>query len=305
MDIHLTEQIRKFIFDPTIGKIVATFASLLIIFVMNKSLKRYLGTRVSDSSTRYRLKKMVSFLAFIIFAFSIGIIFSDKLGTLTVAFGVAGAGITFALQEVIASIAGWFVINFNNFFKVGDRVKLAGIKGDVIDISILRTTIMEIGDWVNGDLYNGRTVRISNSFVFKDPVFNYSAEYPFVWDEIQITIRPESDEEEAERIIDECANTVVGEYEKQSKQDWGHMVQKFMIEDARVDHFISMSVDGNGVSFTLRYITDFKSRRSTKDQLFRLINKAFKSTSNRVEWSVSTLELSSRPAIEIKESVSK
>ena len=58
---------------------------------------------------------------------------------------MAGAGIAFALQEVIASIAGWVAMSFGRFYKIGDRVQLGGIKGDVIDIELLRTTIMECG----------------------------------------------------------------------------------------------------------------------------------------------------------------
>ncbi|WP_333783394.1 mechanosensitive ion channel domain-containing protein [Nostoc sp. 'Peltigera membranacea cyanobiont' 210A] len=72
-------------------------------------------------------------------------IFSDNFRQLTVIFGVIGAGVAFALQEVIASFAGWVAISFGQFYKPGDRVLLGGIRGDVIDISILRTTIMECG----------------------------------------------------------------------------------------------------------------------------------------------------------------
>src|SRR5690606_17311423 len=110
-----------------------------------------------------------SIFAMILMLLVAGFIFSDKLSNLTVALGVTGAGIAVALKEVIASVAGWFAISFNHFFRVGDRVQLGGIKGDVIDIGVLRTTLMEIGEWVDGDLYNGRTVRVFNSFVFKEP----------------------------------------------------------------------------------------------------------------------------------------
>ena len=65
--------------------------------------------------------------------------------------------------------------------KPGDRVLLGGIRGDVIDISLLRTTLMELGEWVKGDQYNGRIVRVANSFVFKEAVLNYSADFPFLW----------------------------------------------------------------------------------------------------------------------------
>jgi small-conductance mechanosensitive channel len=116
-------------------------------------------------------------------------IFSASLGKMAVVFGVAGAGIAFALQEVIASLAGWVAISFGNIYNTGDRVQLGGIKGDVIDIGMLRTTMMEIGQWVNADLYNGRIVKIANSFVFKEPVFNYSGDFPFFWDEITVPIK--------------------------------------------------------------------------------------------------------------------
>lgn len=102
---------------------------------------------------------------------------------------VTGAGIAVALQAVIASLAGWVAIAFGRFYSTGDRIQLGGVKGDVIDIGILRTTLMEVGQWVDGDLYNGRIVRIANSFVFKEPVFNYSADFPFLWDEIKLPIR--------------------------------------------------------------------------------------------------------------------
>jgi small-conductance mechanosensitive channel len=69
--------------------------------------------------------------------------------------GVAGAGVVLALQDVIASFAGWCAIGFSRLYTVGDRVQIADTRGDVIDISILRTTMLETGNWVSGDLHNG------------------------------------------------------------------------------------------------------------------------------------------------------
>ena len=132
---------------------------------------------------------MVTFLGYFTGSIAISMIFSASLGKMAVVFGVAGAGIAFALQEVIASLAGWVAISFGNIYNTGDRVQLGGIKGDVIDIGMLRTTMMEIGQWVNADLYNGRIVKIANSFVFKEPVFNYSGDFPFFWDEITVPIK--------------------------------------------------------------------------------------------------------------------
>jgi len=196
----MEEEIKKYLFNPTIGKLVAIFIGIAIIWLILKAIQRSLFSKIKDNDNRYKAKKFGSFIGYILTIILITVVYSEKLGGLTVAFGVAGAGIAFALQEVIASFAGWLAIMFGGFYKTGDRVQLGGIKGDVMDIGVLRTTIMETGQWVDGDLYNGRIVLIANSFVFKEPVFNYSGDFPFLWDEIKIPIQYGSNYEKTKEI---------------------------------------------------------------------------------------------------------
>ena len=179
---------EAYLFNPTVGKLVAAGIGLALIWLLVKFLQRNVLSKIANNDNRYRANKFSSFIGVFLTVVMLSIVYSDKLGGLTVALGVAGAGIAFALQEVIASFAGWLAIMFGGFYKTGDRVQLGGIKGDVMDIGVLRTTIMETGQWVDGDLYNGRIVLIANSFVFKEPVFNYSGDFPFLWDEIKIPI---------------------------------------------------------------------------------------------------------------------
>ena len=193
--------INQYLFDPTIGKIVTVIIGIVVIWIIIKTIQRNILSKIKDSDNRYKAKKFGGFVGYLLTILLITVVYSDKLGGLTVAFGVAGAGIAFALQEVIASFAGWLAIVFGGFYKTGDRVQLGGIKGDVMDIGVLRTTIMETGKWVDGDLYNGRIVLIANSFVFKEPVFNYSGDFPFLWDEIKIPIQFGSNYEKAKEII--------------------------------------------------------------------------------------------------------
>ena len=127
---------------------------------------------------------------------------------------------------------------------------------------------MELGDWVDGDLYNGRITNLSNSFMFKEPLQNYSADYPFLWDEITVPIRTESDFKFARNIFHKVAAEVCGEYSKKSEKVWAKMTDKYRIEDADVEPLITLTFDENWITFTIRYVVDFKKRRSTKDQLF-------------------------------------
>lgn len=158
---------------------------------------------------------------------------------------MVGAGVAFALQEVIASVAGWIAISFGGFYKFGDRVQLGGIKGDVIDIGVLRTTIMEIGEWVNADQYNGRIVRVANSFVFKEPVYNYSAEFPFLWDEIMRPVKYGSNYKEARAMLERVAEEVVGDYARAAERAWEPVTRRYVIEPASVRPATSVAANQN------------------------------------------------------------
>ncbi len=287
----MPDSVTQIIFDPTLGKLISAVVGVLLVIVLIRLVQRSLGKVIRENSTRYRVRKFISFLGYLLAVVVIATVYSDKLGGLTVALGVAGAGIAFALQEVIASVAGWFAINFSNFYKTGDRVQLGGIRGDVIDIGMLRTTLMEVGEWVRGDLYNGRLVRIANSFVFKEPVFNYSGEFPFLWDEITVPVRHTSDRVLARQILEKVATEVIGEYTDFAKTAWRDLVGRYLIENARIEPMVTMTADENWLTFTLRYVVDFKKRRGTKDQLFQRILDEFDATAGKVSFASAAQEI--------------
>lgn len=269
--MELPPEVQNFLFDPVIGKLVVALLGIAVIFGVRRLVRNALASRVEDKTARYRTRKLIEFASYLVAALFIATVFSDRLGGFTVAFGVAGAGIAFALQEVIASFAGWIAITFGNFYKIGDRVMLGGIKGDVIDIGVFRTTVFQIGDWVAGDLYNGRVVRLANSFVFKEPVFNYSADFPFLWDEVTIPIRHGSDRARAQSLFEGVAEDLLAEYADTVQETWDQMTRNFVIENARLQPIVTMVMDENWLTYTIRYVTEFKKRRTTKDILFRAI----------------------------------
>ncbi|HBH60181.1 MAG TPA: transporter [Nitrospiraceae bacterium] len=296
----MEELIIKWLMDPTVGKLVAAFIGILIISVAVRFFKRYLTGYIKDTDNRYRARKFVTLIGYVTGIILITVIFSDKLGGLTVAFGVAGAGIAFALQEVIASVAGWLAVSAGNFYKTGDRIQLGGIMGDVIDIGILRTTLMECGQWVKADLYNGRIVRVANSFVFKEPVFNYSGDFHFLWDEIVMPVKFGCDYKLAKEIFTRVADEVAGDYARQAKNEWQVMVNKYMIEDAMVEPMITIQVTDNWMEFTIRYIVNYRKRRSTKDVLFTRIIEEIDKTDGRVGIASTTLQLVDLPELRIR-----
>lgn len=261
------EKVFELLENPSSIIWIKFLIGLALIIIAVRFSKGILGKYVSDSATRYSARKFISFFGFIVIALYTTITFNYKLSSLTLALGVTGAGIAFALQEVIVSLAGFLAVLFGNFYKAGDRVQLGGIKGDVIDIGVLRTTLMETGDWVKGDLYNGKMVRVANSFVFKEPVFNYSGEFPFLWDEIVIPIKHGCDYKLAKEKFTEILNKELGEYTESCRHAWEKLTKELYVENAQIEPMASLTFDENWISVTMRYVVDFKRRRATKDRI--------------------------------------
>ena len=266
-------------------------------------LSKFIRTRITksdiDNDASYKAKKAVTFSSYMLFLIILIFLYSSSLAGFTVALGVAGAGIAFALQEVIASFAGWLALLFGNFYKPGDRVQLGGIKGDVIDIGILRTTLMETGNWVDGDLYNGRIVRIANSFVFKEPVFNYSSDFPFLWDEIKVPVRYGSDHELARAIFSKVVNDKTNTYTEKAESTWAAMTRKYRVEKATTNPVVTLVANDNWIEFTIRYVVNYKRRRITKDELFTAILDEVNKTAGAVQFASATFEVTTLPPISI------
>lgn len=296
----MNETIRTYLYNEMVGRLIALVVGAAMIVATMRFIKSRTRTHVRDDDARYRALKTLDVATWLLVIVVAVVIFSDKLGGFTVALGVAGAGIAFALQEVIASVAGWLAVMFGGFYRTGDRVQLGGIRGDVIDVGIIRTTIMEMGQWVDGDLYNGRIVRIANSFVFKEPVFNYSGDFPFLWDEVKIPVMFGSDYDEARALFEAAAAAIAGELTDSSQLAWHGMVNKYMIEDARTSPWVTLTFNDNWVEFTIRFVVGYKARRGTKDLLFTRLLRDVEATQGRVRFASATFQLVDAPTLAVR-----
>lgn len=291
----MEELLQSFFTNPSVGKIVTIAIGVAIIWLSIKTLQRVVVSKIKDTEKRYNTKKFSTYLGYFLTVILIIIVYNNSLGNFTVALGVAGAGIAFALQEVIASFAGWLAIMFGGLYNSGDRIQLGGIKGDVMDIGVLRTTIMETGQWVDGDLYNGRIVLIANSYVFKEPVFNYSGNFPFLWDEIKIPIQYGSNYDKATEILLKTGKEVVGNLTEKSKEQWNTLQRKYRLEDAQKEPMVSIIANDNWVEFTLRYVVGYKKRRITQNDLFLKILKEIEATNGEIKFASATFQLVQTP----------
>lgn len=272
-----------------------------MIFVIITGVRKLLKKSLSNNEIKYKSQKAIEIIGYALIILITISYFSGNIKDFGLAIGLLTAGITITLQEIILSIAGSFYIFLVKVYKPGDRIEINGIKGDVIDIDSVYTTMMEIGEWVSSDNYSGRIVKLSNAFVFKGPVYNYSRDFPFVWDEFNLPIRYGSDIELAKSIVVAVAQEKLSEYVNDSIQEWKTVVNKYYIEDAIVDSTLAITITDNWIQLNLRYIVDYRKRRHTKHVLNEEIAKRFQETKGKVTLASTTFEIVRIPTINLTE----
>jgi small-conductance mechanosensitive channel len=291
--------IGQWISNPAVEKLLDVAIGIAVIGIVSVFFRRSAAKYIANSTDRYRVRKFITLLAYLVAVLLVADIYSERLAGWGVALGVASAGVAFALKDVITSVAGWVSISAGGFYKTGDRIQLAGIRGDVIDVGVFKTTLMEIGQWVNSDLYNGRIVRVSNNLVFTESVFNYSADFPFVWDEFTLPIKYGSDLVLAQELLNRVCNEVVDPYVTSAKATWDHAARKYLIDAAQFEPMVTMRATDNWIEFTIRYIVDYKKRRLTESELFRRILDELQKTSDRVQLSSGTYAIVQVPPLQV------
>ncbi|SFZ92309.1 Mechanosensitive ion channel [Flaviramulus basaltis] len=294
------EPIKKWLSEnPTLYNVFKYILLVAFVLILIQLIRRFLRKQVTDTSLRYKSQKGIEIIGYIVLILLSLSYFTGSIKDFTLAIGLFTAGIAFTLQELILSIAGSLYIFIVKVYKPGDRIEINGIKGDVIDVDSIYTTMMEIGQWVSSDNYSGRIVKLSNAFVFKGPIYNYSQDFPFIWDEFNLPIKYGSDMELAKSIVIKIASETLSEYTTNSKSQWKEVVNKYYIEDAMVDPTLAITLTDNWIQFNLRYIVDYKKRRFTKHSLNDKIHAEVEKSKGKVVLASTTLELIKIPELKV------
>lgn len=212
------------------------------------------------------------------------------LGTLSIWFDdpqhlAAGAGVltvalAFSLQRAVTSVAGYFAILWGGNFAPGDRIEIGGVRGDVIGIGFLQTTVMEMGQpaaganpelWVRSLQYTGRLVAVSNARVFDEPVYNYTRDFPYLWDEISVPIPYRADRAAAEQILLEVANTQTVQLRDVSTEALRAMRRRYFVRMEDLRPKVYHRLTDNWLELTVRFVVEVRGVRDFKDAMSREI----------------------------------
>ncbi|MFP4056556.1 MAG: mechanosensitive ion channel family protein [Candidatus Brocadiia bacterium] len=260
----------------TYRRVFVTLLVPLVVYLVELLLLSWVARRVGNDATRLTLRKAfiyVGVLAVILVLINVWLL-RERVDLVTV-LSVVGAGLALALHQVLLCCTGWLFLLIERRYGVGDRVQIGEIKGDVSDIGIFHTTLVEIGNWVAADQSTGRLVSVPNSFLFTQPVFNYTKEFEYIWNEVSVLVTFESDWRRAQQILLETAQEGVEEIQERFRTQIRRMARKYMILYQHLTPIVYPRILDSGVQLTLRYLTEPKRRRGTEAEITSKVLDAF------------------------------
>ena len=265
--------------------ILVLIGALVLRRVVVRALRRRFGTAGAggggglseagrdDRHTAYWLRKVVTYAIWALALLLIVVVWAEFGRQAGFVVGALTAGVAFALQNVLGSFAAWLGILVGKVFRTGDRVMMGGVRGDVIDVSPLRTTIMEIGSpgskedsdvWVHARQYTGRVVTISNQAFFEEPIYNYSKDFEYIWEEISIPLTYTTDWEKGRAILLEEVEEATRPFREASAEALAEMARRYLVRKSEMSPQVFVRLTDNWIELSARFVIPVRSARSVK-----------------------------------------
>ncbi len=249
-------------------KVSTSLIAVLLLWILHLVVAKLIVPRVQDIYIRYRIRKTVGYIVFIIGFLVIGRVWIRGFQALATYLGILSAGLAIALRDPLVNLAAWMFIIWRHPFEVGDRIQIGGDAGDVIDIRIFQFTLMEIGNWVGADQSTGRIIHIPNGKVFVESLANYSKGFQYIWNEVAVLITFESNWRKAKEILLGVGAKHAEELSTVAEDRVRRAARKFMIFYTKLTPTVYTAVKDSGVLLTIRYLCEPRRRRDSEEAIW-------------------------------------
>jgi small-conductance mechanosensitive channel len=261
--------------ETNIQNLFLTSLVLLISYlIFSVIIGLFLIKRIQDLKTRYTATKVVSILSIVFIVVLCLRIWVIDTSALIVSLGIIGAALAFVLQDILKNFVGGILIIVSGYYRIGDRISIDEKFGDVMDIGLMNTILMEIRGWVGGDQPSGRLIVVPNGVVLSHSFINYTRDHSFVWDEISIPLTYESDWRRAKEIVLSILKKETEALTKQAEVEIEEIGERYYLPKKVVEPSVYISLTDNWITLDARYVTDARTRRILRSRLSELILSA-------------------------------
>ena len=244
-------------------------AILLVGLVFDGWLEKLLGKTSLDRRQVETLRTVTRVtLQILALLFVLLVIFGrpTQLGTFL---GLAGAGLTVALKDFIVGFLGWFVLMGKNGIRLGDWVEINGVTGEVVELGMFHTVLLETGNWTDSGHPTGRRVTFTNSFAIENHYFNFSTSGQWLWDELQVVLPLGMDPYPIVAAIQKQVTESTAEMATQAKTEWKQVAGDRKMTQMTAAPAINVKPVVGGIEVSVRYITSAAERHLLRAKLYQ------------------------------------
>lgn len=258
--------------------LVVLLASLVLILVA--LVEKFVKRRTTEVAKTYNILRVIRLIGILIITLIAISFLNQNWYAAAVSLGLISLVLGFALQSPIASFIGWFYIIIRTPYKVGDRIQMGDLTGDVVEINYLDTTLWEFGgSYMSNDIATGRLIRFPNSLVWQQAVYNYSwHKFPYIWNEIPFHIAYESNLKVVEDIMRNIYEELFGHKMKEEVVRLSKEIKKTPVDEPDVTDYpiINFRVNDNTwVEALIIYLVEPKEAAVVQSMLIKRILEEF------------------------------
>jgi small-conductance mechanosensitive channel len=260
-------------FYYNLPKFLIAIATLILAWI----LVRFLSMLLKKVIGRWHSSKaIISIVSIALWLLAIGVAISVVAGdirALVGSLGLVGLALSWSLQTPIESFTGWLLNSFQGYYRVGDRIRVGDVFGDVYRIDFLTTTVWEIGapyqpGFVQAEQPTGRMVTFPNNEILTGTVINLTGDFPYVWDELSVSIANESDIRKAMEVLEGTALELLGSYMVTPARQYAKLLSKAGLDDTVPEKpQVFLSTEDSWTNVTIRYLVGARERRKWKSEL--------------------------------------
>jgi small-conductance mechanosensitive channel len=245
-------------------------AILLSAILIDGAIRRAFG-RQTDARRLYQLRVISTIAVQVVAALLIVLVIVGPPSQLSTVIGLATAGLTVALKDFIVAFFGWFALMGRNGIRIGDWIEIEGVGGEVVEIGILKTVLLEVGDSGNTGHPSGRRVSFVNSFAIEGHYFNFSTAGQWLWDQLQVALPAAGDPYQLTQQIREIVERTTAADASEAEKDWERVTHQYGTRPFSAKPVTDLQPGASGLDVVVRYITRAPQRRDVKSRLFKAI----------------------------------
>ncbi len=249
--------------------VTIVLAAILLLQFADRWLERLLGRARVDRRQLATLRNVAGVALQIVGVVVILLVLIGIPGQLGTMLGLAGAGLTVALKDFIVAFIGWFVLMGRNGMRIGDWVEINGVSGEVVELGMFRTVLLETGNWTDAGRPTGRRVTFTNSFATAGHYFNFSTSGQWLWDELSVMVPYDRDPHAVADAIQKEVTAATAPSTAQAEQEWRRAARGQGGAAFSAQPGIAVRPAAGGVEIAVRYVTRASERLALRARLYQ------------------------------------